>query len=308
MPIASLEIAKRALQAQRYGLDVTANNIANANTAGYSRRSVVYSEGNPYYAQGNFNGTGVVVDKLRSYREEFFDREIREGITRNAAYELDDKLLNQIASIMGEPSEYGVTEVVTDFFRAFSDLSVKPESIGLRENLISKTKIMTDRFHNIAAGLQDTRQEVHADVFATVDSINTLSAEIADLNIAFASGKKLTAEDAQTVIDQRELKLEQLAELTGIKVTQNDTGSINVFMNGINIVTSHVPSQLTVVEETIDNERKLKITKVDNKGKFLNNITPEGGKLDSLLFHYNTTLDEKGGEGYSPAGMLHEHR
>lgn len=306
MPIASLEIAKRALQAQRFGLDVTSNNIANANTAGYSRRSAVYSEGNPYYAQGNFNGTGVVVDKLRTFREEFFDREIREGITRKAAYEVDDKIFNQIASIMGEPSEYGITETVTDFFTAFRDLSVKPESVGLRENLISKTKIMTDRMHNIAAGMQATRQEVHQDIYSTVDQINQLSSEIADINNSFASAKSLTGEEAQTAMDQRELKLEQLAELTGIKVTNNETGSINVFMNGINIVTSHVASQLKVVEDTGDEgERSLKITKTDRKGNFLNNVNPEGGKLESMLFHYNTTLDDKSGDGYSPAGMLH---
>jgi flagellar hook-associated protein 1 FlgK len=308
MPLASLEIAKRALQAQRFGLDVTSNNIANANTAGYSRRSVTYSEGSPYSAQGNFNGTGVVVDKLRNFREEFFDREIREGLTRNSAYEVDDKIFNQIASIMGEPSDYGITEVVTDFFSAFSELSIKPESIGLRENLISKTQIMTDRIQSIASGLTSTRQEVYDDIYSTIDQINGLSRDIAGLNNAFASGKKLSVEDAQTVIDQRAKKLEELAEITGVKVTQNDTGSINVFMNGINLVTSHVPSELRISEETnaSSGERVVKVTKVDAKGNFLNNVSPEGGKLESLLFHYNTTLDQEGGDGYSPAGMLHK--
>jgi len=76
----SLEIAKRALTAQRYGLDVTSNNIANVNTPGFSRRQVVMAETAPQPTNSSFLGTGVVVQRIQSYREEFHDREIRNNV------------------------------------------------------------------------------------------------------------------------------------------------------------------------------------------------------------------------------------
>ncbi|MFN3306896.1 MAG: flagellar basal body protein, partial [Candidatus Kapaibacteriota bacterium] len=78
MPVSpSLEIAKRAMIAQRLGLDVTSTNVANANTPGYSRRVTTFTEGEPLPSRNGFIGNGVLVSKLRTFREEFFDRQIR---------------------------------------------------------------------------------------------------------------------------------------------------------------------------------------------------------------------------------------
>ena len=73
MGIPSLEIGKRALIAQRLGLDVTGNNIANVNTPGYSRRSAILEEGSPINVSGKYLGSGSLVSKLQSFRNEFID-------------------------------------------------------------------------------------------------------------------------------------------------------------------------------------------------------------------------------------------
>ena len=59
MSFSSLEIGKRALLAQRLGLDVTSNNIANVNTPGYSRRAAILKETNPLKINGNYLGTEI---------------------------------------------------------------------------------------------------------------------------------------------------------------------------------------------------------------------------------------------------------
>ncbi|HOQ49968.1 MAG TPA: flagellar basal body protein, partial [Candidatus Kapabacteria bacterium] len=87
----ALEIGKRALLAQRFGIEVTSNNIANVNTAGYSRRSAVLGESSPLFRNGQFIGTGAVAQKLRTFREEFFDRELRSTVARHSTFENDEK-------------------------------------------------------------------------------------------------------------------------------------------------------------------------------------------------------------------------
>lgn len=99
----SLEVGKRALAAQRLGLDVTGNNIANVNTPNFSRRVANLSETDPKLTTTGFIGTGVLVDTLRTFREEFFDKEIRKNIARKAAYENEEKAISKIEAILGEP-------------------------------------------------------------------------------------------------------------------------------------------------------------------------------------------------------------
>ncbi len=73
----ALEIGKRALIAQRFGMDVTSNNIANVNTPGYARQRVEFGETDPQLLPGGkgYIGSGVEVANVRLFREEYFDRE-----------------------------------------------------------------------------------------------------------------------------------------------------------------------------------------------------------------------------------------
>src|SRR4029079_11264705 len=70
-----LRIASRALDAQRYGLDVAGQNIANVNTAGYTRRSVLFAEVPPLDPWSA--GGGVDVQALVASRAPLVDARLR---------------------------------------------------------------------------------------------------------------------------------------------------------------------------------------------------------------------------------------
>ena len=124
------------------------------------------------------------------------------------------------------------------------------------------------------------------------DEANRIITEIASLNESFSSNKSMAYEQTHTRIDKREKLLEDLSQITNVNVTENDDGTVNAYINGINVVTKHVPSTLKV-QETVSNSGELtyKLTKVDKKGNFLNYITPTTGKMASALQHFNVTLD-----------------
>ena len=126
-----LEIGKRGLLAQRLGLDITSNNISNVNTPGYSRRQPSMVQTDPMtYTQG-FQGTGVVVDRLRTFRDEFFDREVRVSTARNATYASDEQVVQRLEAIFAEPSDMGLTETSAKFFNAWEDLSHNLHKLGI---------------------------------------------------------------------------------------------------------------------------------------------------------------------------------
>ncbi len=291
----SLEIAKRALIAQRLGLDATSGNIANINTPGYSRRVPQFSEGEPIPRSNGFVGTGVLVSKLKTYREEFFDKQIRRSFSSLNYLETDSTIVRKIAAIFGEPSDTSLDSVVTQFFNSFEDLSQKPTDIGLRERTLSLARTMLTRFKEIANQLQETRNEIRTEIDSSVNEVNRLVQEIADLNHKIASSVSKIDGDKQTFIDQRATKLEELSKLIDVTVTNGEFDTVNVFVNGINLITGvdylQLKSQDTI--NSLTGERTISLLKIDKSGRELSTVNPQSGKLASLIKHFNNTLDDK---------------
>ena len=297
--LSSLEIGKRALLAQRIGLDVTSNNIANINTPGYSRREALMSESNPLYRNGEFYGTGAIVDKLRTFREEFFDREIRNTNSRQFGYDADERLIQRIEGILAEPSDFSLTNVINDFFNSFEDLATTPEDVSLREYVMARAKNMIDRFHTTADQLSTLRDETLSSIRSDITSANSLIHGIAELNMKIASGKALGNTEAQTLVDMREKKLEELSQMMDVTVAQSKSGSINLFINGVNVVTDSDAANLKIEESINSNtsERSIIILKTDANDNPISTITAGAGRIANNIKHFNATLDDKDSSG-----------
>lgn len=291
----ALEISKRALLVQKLGLDVTSNNIANVNTPGYSRRDPIARESSPHLSGNTFLGTGVLVDKLRTYREEFFDKEIRSTLARNAGFESDEKIISRLEAILGEPSDMGLTEITSKFFNSFEELSLKPDSIALRQNVLNSAQQLTERLNGLYNQFNDLREQALNDLNGIVGNANQLIDQIAKLNKNIGSTSGTPTPESQTYADERENLLEELSKFFNVTSTYNENGTNNVYINGINVVTGSIPSQLKLLVDInpVSSERTAKIVKVDDNNNILNTINPQSGEAQSLLKAYNILLDEK---------------
>ncbi len=310
MSFGALEIGRKALMAQKFGLDVTSNNIANVNTAGYSRRTAVLNQSNPISQYGNFKGTGVLSTKLKTYREDFFDREIRDTFSRRFGLESDEQIYQRLETIMMEPSEANLNENLTDFFKAFDELALKPESVGLRDHLIEVARSVVDKFNYISQQMTDAKRDIAKDIYFAVDKANSLIKEIAAYNGAFSANRSLASNESVTMIDEREKIIEELAKIGDVKITNNDDGTVNVYMNGVNLVTKNIAGTLRV-EENINQqseEMTFSVSLINKKGNILNNVKPKDGELSSMIKHYNITLNENLNTGdFSLLGRLNAY-
>ena len=293
MALSSMEIGKRALMVNQFGLDVTSNNISNVNTEGYSRRSMSVSEALPRYTTSGYIGTGAMVEKMRSYREEFFDAEIRKSLAQKAGFASDENVLSRVEAVLAEPTDAGMGEVVSDFLNEFETLSQKPENIAERDYVVSLAQTMTQRFNTTAQSLADSRNEIKNSLVSNMKIANQNIEKIASLNKQIVATKSQTGADTQTFIDQRETAIEELSKTLGVATTHEDNSSTNVYVNGINIITGSVYSSLEL-QETVapgTGERSLSIVKKDNMNNVINEITPVAGEFTSQIKHYNVTLD-----------------
>jgi len=302
----TLEIGKRALLAQRFGIEVTSNNIANVNTAGYSRRSAVLGESSPLFRNGQFIGTGAVAQKLRTFREEFFDRELRSTVARHSTFENDEKIFQRIEAILAEPSELNIHNDLNSFLSAFEELAIKPEDIGLRENILSKAQTLVEKLNRTSEQLSEARNELATQISLNVNQINSLLAEVANLNKSIANSKTLSQTEAQTYVDQRQLKLEELSKLAGVTVSFEQDGSANVFLNGMNLITGSNYNELRRVDlnNSASGEITIAIEIYDKAKDLATRVTPQNGELASNLKHFNETLDPLESKGFSIVKQL----
>ncbi len=305
----ALELGKKALLAQKFGLDATSSNIANINTKGYSRRIANFSETSPLLTKDGFIGTGVLAQSLQSFRNEYFDSEIRRSLSQQKSYESDVSVFQRIEAFLAEPSDIGMNEIVSQFFNAFQNLASDPESEAQRNIVVDLAKTMVDRFHSVSQQLSDARNNVLSEMETNVEKANELIKQITELNKQIVTSNAQSTGDAQTYIDQRAVALEDLSELVGITVSTNDNGSANVYIGGMNVITGSIGStlQLSEIYNSATGERSISISRVDESGNVLNTLPVQSGEISSMLKHYNVTLDNRDSSGgFSIAKKLDE--
>ena len=291
--LSSLEIAKRGLQAQQYALDVVSNNIANINTEGYSRRSAIMVESSPIVGAGLSYGTGVLVDSVQTYRQEFFDKEIRSNISSLSGYDTDVEIYQRIESILAEPTENGLSESITKFFSAFYDLSLSPEDVATRTYVAEVTSTMSDQFQTIGTKISELKNEIGNKIQSQLMLANGLISQIAGLNEAIASVNGQAGQDVQTYHDQRELKLEQLSAITDVSVAIQSDGQANIYASGICVVSDGDFSELQVKSDIDSNNGSmtLRLSSYNKDTDKSITVVPNSGIVATYMKHYNKTLN-----------------
>ena len=121
----SMWIATGALDVDQGALDVTTNNIANANTPGYSREVVNLSEGSPVEVGNLTYGTGVNLDQIQSVRDQVLSLQIAEQTTQQSGAQTQLNSLQQVEALFSDPTQ-GIGNDLSNFFNSISQLSPIP--------------------------------------------------------------------------------------------------------------------------------------------------------------------------------------
>lgn len=230
-----LSIAATALRTQQQALSVTAHNIANATTEGYSRqRAILTTNPSLQTPDGNF-GMGVGVGDVQQVRDAFLDRIYNREASFASGFEARAGMLGRIEAVMGEPSEEGLAASLDAFYSAWSELGSNPVSTTIRSVVRQSAITLTGKLQELSASLDSIRQEVEDRVQASVDKANALATQIADINrqIVSSEGAGATAGDLR---DIRNRAVGELAQLLPIQVWDQENGGINVTTSGISLL------------------------------------------------------------------------
>ncbi|MDX1780303.1 MAG: flagellar hook-associated protein FlgK [Thalassovita sp.] len=228
-----LNVAKSGMVASRVGLTTTGENVANANTEGYSRREVMTSEmsgstANPYFSA--MNGHGVMIDDVRRAFDSLVIGEVRRTATALASAETMEPALEQLENRM-LPEAGGIKETLADFFESVEGLAGTPEDNGLRSvvlqagtSLAGAVADMADNIGDLATYLQGQGEQVVDRVNGILQELHRLQEQIGVNTIPGANN---------SIMDRRDLLLTDLSMLVEIQVSYGEMGQARVTMGNI---------------------------------------------------------------------------
>jgi flagellar hook-associated protein 1 len=247
-----IELGKRAILTQRTAMEVTSHNIANANTEGYARQRAVLQATDPYTLPGMVApvtgyqvGTGVDVYKIESMRDMFIDERITQE-TSNLGYRgTANDLMKEVESVINELGGVGIGNQLDKFWAAWEDLSINPERLELRRNLVEQAVTLVNAFSDVdqrLRRLQGTpdytyQGSIENQIEDTLKQVNNLAGLIADLNVKIQHSET-DRSMANDLRDQRQKALEELADLINVDVCYDSKGQMTI-RNGRHLLVDH---------------------------------------------------------------------
>lgn len=226
----ALYIGVQALGASQAALDATSNNIANANTPGYTREVAQFSANQENFSGGQVTGGGVTLDAIQSIRDELLNLQIAQKTSQQSSADTVSASLQQVQTYFTNTGE-DIASTLTAFSTSLSQLSASPTSSSAQQAVISAGQNLVDSFHATANGLMTVQTNADQQVTQTVGEINSLSTQIAQLNQQLSSVPP-NGNNGGTLEDQRDQLVQQLSKLVGVSVTQGSSGEVITTTNG----------------------------------------------------------------------------
>ena len=244
----SLATAVQSLVADTGALQVTNNNIANANTPGYSRQVPIFQEATPT-EDGNLSmGNGVVLEGFQSVRDELVSSQIQQETGAQSSANAELSALQQIQPTFTTSTQDIGTEM-SALFASISSLSTDPTSSSAREAVLTAGSNVATAFNTASSVLTTQQNALNTPVTQDVNQINQLSQQIAALNPQIAA-QTASGQDGGTLEDQQTQLVLQLSALTNVSVTQTADGETVTTGNGTPLV---VGSQSYALQATTSN-------------------------------------------------------
>ena len=239
---ASLATALSGLIADQGAVQTATNNVANVNTAGYSRQEPVLVASDPVVVDPLTFGTGVTLQSVESIRDPLIETQIQQQTQAQGQYSALSTALQQTqTNFSGTTGDIGTS--ISSFFDSINQLSANPSDLSLRQGMLTAAGNLATSFNATANNLTQQQSSLDIGVVQDVGQINQLSQQIAQLNAQIANLQNV-GENAGSFIDTRTQAIDQLSALVDVSVIPSDATLTLTTANGTPLVTGQQSFQL----------------------------------------------------------------
>ncbi|MCT2398160.1 flagellar hook-associated protein FlgK [Novosphingobium mangrovi (ex Huang et al. 2023)] len=222
-----LSIASSGARAAKAALDVTAQNISNASSEGYVRRSVSVAELSANSVSSSptaINLGGVRVGGVVRNADSFRQSEVRRTGADAARADAEVQGLENIESAV---EQTGVYDSIVNFEGSLQQLLSDPTDASLRASAIEQGRNLAQTFNVASSSLDAVSDGLHFEAQDGVDSVNLITSELAKVNLRLSRASDASS-DQTSLLDQRDSLLEKLSKQVGISTSFGQNGVVSV--------------------------------------------------------------------------------
>lgn len=282
-------IGASGTKAYRSAMAAIAENIANASTAGYARRTVTTIESGAstatmatYIARANFGGTQVA--GVNRAADPYLDATVRTtGMALGSATSRLRWLTDAETAL--NDSGTGIGQLMTGMFQNMEKLAASPTDTSLRVTTLDSIGRVAQSFNQTASDLVNVSSGIATEAQSSVDTINRSLSSLADINNSLLRSQPGTSAYAQ-LLDSRDSALQDLSENLNVTVSFGANDSAQVSFGGQTLVSGTTASSLTMAANT---DGTLSLSLADGTAL----TAPASGALGGLFSAADTVADRR---------------
>ena len=315
-----LSIAASGAAAAEAALNITGQNIANASTQGYVRRSannVEVASASSWSTANDVSMSGVTVSGIVRNADPFLQTEARNTASNTAGATATVSGLTDIETAV---EDSGLFTAIGTFQNALTSLAQNPTDTSARESVLQNGQTMSSAFQIAAQSLTQTQSGLQGAVTNGVSQINMLATQLVTINTqlsatsgSVSANSSITTSDRASLMDQRDSLLDQMGQFANIATTMQPDGSVNVNIGGVSgppLVTGTTTNALASTVNS-DGTETLKVGNaavtlgggsLAGNQAALTKVAQISGNLDSMAASIATTINTQQAHGVDLKG------
>lgn len=235
------------LLAMQQALTTTGQNIANANTPGYSREMVQLAAMPTQFQNGTYVGSGVQVAAVTRAYDQFITSQLNTATTTNSSLTFQNDFTTQVTQLLGDTSS-GIAQQTQAFFNATQAIAANPTDATARSTFLGSAQALTDSFNRIDSQLQSLDNQIGQQASDIGRQINTYAKQVASLNGEISKAQATNPNAMPNdLLDQRDQLITQISSLIDVKASPDNQGNINLTLaSGESLVLNSTATNLSV--------------------------------------------------------------
>ncbi len=296
-----LSIAGSGLRITEASLDIVARNVANADTPGYTKKTI--GQQNVISGSESF---GVRETTVTRAVDKFLQARLWAEKSALSNVEVRRDFLERIDQLFGDPGNPAALDsVFNEFTSSLQDLTGTPELFSSREQVVSNAQILAQQLQQLSEEIQALRQTAENSLAQSVTDVNEALAQLSKINqtLGVQSSRGVPPAD---LLDERDKFIDQIADLLEIRTVEGQDGSVSIFTKSGNALLEGIPIQLQFdhhgditansLYSAVDADRGVGTIKVSSSNGFqidlIRNGILDSGRIGALIELRDTTLVE----------------
>lgn len=227
----ALNISQSGLAAYQKALDVIANNIANANTPGYSRQTIDFTPKASQRLGDSFVGSGVSIGNVTRHSNQFVESQVRTTLSSLSEQSMLYSQSLEVDRLLAQEGT-SISASLQQFMNSMSQVIETPDNSSARGVLFNQSHLLADQFQSMQNSLGQIEQNLIGQVNQIVGQVNEIASAIASINNQISSG----GGSSPDLLDKRNQLVKELSQFTTVNISEQADGVMNVSMGSGEVI------------------------------------------------------------------------